>query len=203
MFLRWCNSSFFKHMDQGRCQEPPANTGMDCRLGKVMGDSAKGGKERKGRRVCKNKDEVSQDNVFLNNRDVLITVHYVWFLAQSLKISQLDIGTCSWHCKMIGQRSKKKIISQLRFWNKNSNYSKRKQANSVLQKKVLYIPNSRSQSRCLGENKGPQFRRHLSTVVVEYLDPQINIIVSPDLEECFFSSKCRKGVGGTNQISTE
>ena len=180
-------------MDRGRCQEPPANTGMDCHLGKVMGDSAKGGKERKGRRVCKNKDEVSQDNVFLNNRDVLIIVHSVWFLAQPLKISQLDIGKCSWHCKMIGQGSKKEMISQLRFWNKNSSYSKRKKANSVLQKKVLYIPNSRSQSKSLGENKGPQLRRHLlSAAVIEYLEPQTNIILNPDLEECFLSSKCRK-----------
>lgn len=158
-----------------------------------MGERAKGGKERKGRRVCKSKDEVSQDNVFLNNRHVLITVHSVWFLAQTLKISQLDIGKCSWHCKMIGQRSKKEIISQLRFWNKNSSYSKRKKAKCVFQKKVLYISNSRSQSRCLGENKGLQLRRHfLSTAVIEYLDPQTNIILNLDLEVCFLSSKCRK-----------
>ena len=63
-------------MAQGRSQEPPlpANTGIDYHLRKVMGDSARGGKERRGRRVCKKKDEVSQNNVFQNNTDVLITV---------------------------------------------------------------------------------------------------------------------------------
>lgn len=63
-------------MAQGSSQAPPlpANTGMNCHLGKVMGDSAKGAKREGGRRVYKKKDEVSQNNVFLNNIDVLITV---------------------------------------------------------------------------------------------------------------------------------
>lgn len=39
-----------------------------------MGDSAKGGKEKKEKRVCKKNDEVPQNDVFLNNTDVFVTV---------------------------------------------------------------------------------------------------------------------------------
>lgn len=63
-------------MAWGSSQAPsfPANTGVDCHLGKVMGDSAKGGKERKEKCMCKKKDEVPQNDVFLNNTDVFVTV---------------------------------------------------------------------------------------------------------------------------------
>lgn len=43
----------------------------------------------------------------------------------------------------------------------------------------------------------------LSTAVIEYLDPQTNIILNLDLEECFLSSKCRKGEKEANRISIE